>query len=150
MKTMILILALSLGSLLCVAQVYSPYGNVGASISNDAVAYNAEAGVQKRAARYAFAASASSPTDNFRNLNWSIGPKAYFRFAGDNKLGIFAYGSALMDLHTGHALTFEPGVAGIFNIGGLSPQVHIGFPIREREVLRGRPLQVAAGLSLNF
>lgn len=154
----ILMILLVLTSFTAIAQrttnadsVYKPYLNVGTSISNNTLSYGGEVGTANVNSRYAVGlTSATTSPEN----TWSIFTKGYWKISNRSvvdKVSVYATGALSMALTSRHPLTIEPGLATIFNLKSkFSPQISLGFPIRQNSVFRNRPLGFNAGVSLNY
>lgn len=129
---------------------YKPYVNVGASVSSGLTAIGGELGVYNSKAWYAVGYNQTVTVD----ATPSLSAKGYWKLTNtkaDNDVDVFAQSAINISLNQYHAISVEPGASVVFNISKrFAPQISLTFPIQENSVMRGRPLAMCAGLSLNY
>lgn len=128
---------------------YQPYLNAGASLSSGVTSLGGEVGFYNNKAWYAVGIS----TGSSQKTSWYLSPKGYWKLTGSKESDVDGYfwSAVNVALDRTHALSVEPGVAAVFNITKkFAPQLSLSFPVGENSVLRGRPLQVNFGLSINY
>lgn len=129
---------------------YKPYINLGANLSSGITSVGGEIGFYNTKAWYAVGLSTTSSSKS----SYYLSPKGYWKITNskeDNTVDGYLWSAVDVALDKTHALALEPGFAAVFNITKkFAPQVSMSFPVGENSVLRGRPLIMNFGISLNY
>ena len=126
---------------------YKPYTSLGSSLSAGTFAYSAEVGVYNDNTWYSVALSQY----RFEGKTYQYASvRSYYKLATSGIATTFATASANVMLDKSKQLSFEPGVATVFNITKkFAPQVSLSLPTYEGSALF-KPTNVSFGFGVNY
>jgi hypothetical protein len=125
---------------------FKPYIGVGATLNTNVLTPGVEYGYYNDKMWFAAALSTTEVNDK---QTWSLAYKNYFDVFNAGVVQNYLFYAINVSLEKGHAIGVEPGIATVFNVGKLAPQVSVSFPTSENKP-GWSPLGINFGFGLNY
>jgi len=126
--------------------VWEPYIGVGTSVSSGVLTYSGEVGIYSEKVWVAIGTSVYEDPAN--DKQWFGSFKLYRRVLHTGIIDNYLYLGTNVHIAKDRAISLDPGIVTVFNIGPISPQVSVTFPIYENQpVYKTLPITVGVGLN---